>query len=322
MDPVASHVARQWALGFGAGWGGWVVDRRGDRGRDCRQERRGGELVGALESGRSMVEYCLLQLMLSPLSGDRVTLAVLHWDRSELRVHVSLDCLRWVLFEDRDAMRAAVNGVVRRARRAARGSHRQTSMFGLAELMGAVEGDGEALYCAPIVSLPGEVDGGPHFQLLMSELRMVRARWRRLSTSRLGRRLEALGRALQDELGAERIRTRMRVERRHGFSPPLSWHAGSWHHAIPWSVEPHEQRKLDAETERIYGLVELAIPADHVPIVVASMAELNGMARRAIELLRDALSQRAVEVLVVPRSGRSKLDFTELVQRIRADLKR
>jgi hypothetical protein len=66
------------------------------------------------------VEFRLLQVVLSALSGDRVTVALTHWDGARLRVAFAPTALTAVDAPARECIRTALDDIIRKAHRRAR----------------------------------------------------------------------------------------------------------------------------------------------------------------------------------------------------------
>jgi hypothetical protein len=122
------------------------------------------------------VEFRLLQLILSPVSGDRTTLALLFWDGSRLRVVSALEFER-VEPAHREGIRIAAEDFVSAAQKAARDLDEAATPrpdLGLAHIFPVREGYGASLYWAPIVTTQtGDADA--YFDELVRELRLNRA---------------------------------------------------------------------------------------------------------------------------------------------------
>jgi hypothetical protein len=121
------------------------------------------------------VELRLLQIVLSHVSGDKRTLALLHWDGATLRVAESLGPIGVVDPVHRDAVRVTAEAWVRRARRTAQSLHAdpQARDGGLADVFPVRKGLGAALLWTPVTTLETP-DAAAHFDALVRELRLDR----------------------------------------------------------------------------------------------------------------------------------------------------
>jgi hypothetical protein len=272
------------------------------------------------------VEFRLLQVILSPVSGDRLTLALLHWDGTNLRVAASRTGIGSMRAPHREGVRVAMDEIVREARKRATSISRKPVLnIGLAHVFPVREGIGAALHWTAIAtSITSNAEA--HFAALRHELGLDRApaaRRKRITAQRIGQELEAIGEEMRvDVVARDRVRTDFNIEDKLSYRPPLSWKNGRWHHAVPLSLDGYDHAQMEREVQRVYGLVELAFPVDHVPVVVAALASGGDAAdegRRDAELLRTSLARRAVEV-VVPERGDDGLVFGALVARVRRDI--
>jgi hypothetical protein len=274
------------------------------------------------------VEHRLLQLILSPVSGDRITLALLFWDGTRLRVASAIN-LGMVEPARREGIRIAAEEFVRAAEKTASSLARSATPrldFGLAHVFPVREGYGAALYWAPIVSVQtGDADA--YFAGLVAELRLAHdapRRSHRVTTRGLHRRLVSVGEALLAEGGAvDRVRTDSTLHEKLLYRPPLSWKNGRWHHAVPFSLDGLDGERMAREVERVYGLVELSFPRDDVPVIVAALpsaGEAAAEGARDAEILRTGLAAYRAEI-VVPERTEDGLGLEELAERVRRDIR-
>jgi hypothetical protein len=117
------------------------------------------------------VEFRLLQLVISHVSGDKQTLALLHWDGVTLRVAGAAGALGVVEPVHRDAVRATAQAWIRRARHAASllGSNLEPSDRSLADVFPVRAGLGAALLWTPVTTFQVG-DAAAHFDALVREL--------------------------------------------------------------------------------------------------------------------------------------------------------
>jgi len=117
------------------------------------------------------IEYRFLQIILSHVAGDRLTLALLHWDGERLRVGSSLASPVLRELAQADIVERTVRAKLARA---ARQAEQARAGVGLKELVPVREGLGAALYWSPIrASLASDPDA--HFQQLCKSLRLETA---------------------------------------------------------------------------------------------------------------------------------------------------
>jgi hypothetical protein len=114
------------------------------------------------------IEYRFLQLILSHVAGDRLTLALIHWDGERLRVGSSFTSP--VL---RELAQGDIVGSTVRAKlaRAAQQAKQAPAGVGLKEAVTVREGLGAALYWSPVrASLASDPEA--HFRELCNTLRL------------------------------------------------------------------------------------------------------------------------------------------------------
>lgn len=272
------------------------------------------------------VEFRLLQLVRSHVSGDKLTLALVHWDGETLRVARSLAPLAVVEPAYRDGVRATAKEWIRRARELAAQleAGRQLHLEGLGELFPVRQGLGAALLWTPLTSVQ-TADPEAHFASLRHELHLDhldQRRRRRIKPGMLHDDLVALGEQLRTTLGKdERLRVGQKVQEQLPFTSPLSWKNGRWHHAVPFSLDGLDSEQRDREAERLYGLVQLAIPTKDVPVVVAVPARDSSSkdVQRVTKVLRRLLSERDGD-WIVPARKRWTIDLDVLAERVRRDV--
>lgn len=98
------------------------------------------------------IEYRMLHVMVSPFTGDRLTVALLHWDGEVLRIASSLAPLAHVHTTQREHVRRAINAKIKRAKKAGITVKNQRTLYGLAELFRVREGEGASLFWSPVLS--------------------------------------------------------------------------------------------------------------------------------------------------------------------------
>lgn len=272
------------------------------------------------------VEFRLFQLVLSHVSGDRVTLALLHWDGRTLRFASSEAGLKALSSGQRAAARHVLRDVMRRVRVEARKAAKAPALdLGLSHLFRVREGLGAALYWSPVTTLQTPFPEA-HFASLRQELRLLpetEKRTRRVTAKFVHRLLAELGEELREEVAEpERVRNDELVSHRQKYKSPLSWRNGVWHHAVPLSLDGLEPEQMEREVREVFGLVELAIPPGEIPVVVSVLpvgGEHTQQAKLERQLLEQGLSRR-VEFIDAARCRAGNVDFGELADRVRTDI--
>lgn len=272
------------------------------------------------------VEFRLLQVILSPISGDRVTVALVHWDGTQLRVAASTHGLAAVDRSHREGIRAAIGDATRKAKRAAEQVASEPVLdLGLAQLLPVREGLGAALYWAPIVTMTTR-NAEAHFEELKRDTRLDRARGprhRRVTLRLMNEQLAALGESLMVG-NSERVRTAVEVKFKTSFQSPLSWKNGKWHHVVPFSLDGVEESAIDREIQCLYGLVDLSFPKNQVVVVVAATPDGKHLKTRAtteLAMLCTTLKSRHTIDLVFPERRGTWLGLEELETRVRRDIR-
>lgn len=116
------------------------------------------------------VEFRFLQKIVSHISGDRVTLGLLHWDGQNLRHATSFSHLSFCDASMRDIIKRTVSAKIRAAAKCGREAEKRGYMFGLKQLVPVREGLGASLYWSPIQSSRTH-DPEAHFEHLKSQIR-------------------------------------------------------------------------------------------------------------------------------------------------------
>ena len=124
---------------------------------------------------KKTIAHRMLQIILSHESGDRITVALLHWDGEHLRVASSLAGLAMLEPDERDAFRTTILDIVGEVERVVRRIEDAPAPrpdTTLAELYPVREGLGAALYWTP-VSTARPSDPDAHFEMLAREMRLT-----------------------------------------------------------------------------------------------------------------------------------------------------
>ena len=116
------------------------------------------------------IEYRFLQLIRSHITGDRTTLALIHWDGKRLRVASSFAPLSLGGVPQPDVVRRTVQAKLARAAKQAGAAQ---SGLGLKDVVPVREGLGASLYWSPIRTSMAS-DSEAHFRELCESLRLER----------------------------------------------------------------------------------------------------------------------------------------------------
>lgn len=117
-----------------------------------------------------VVELRFLQVLLSPLTGDRVTVGLLHWDRTTLRTACAFRALPPWFAPSRADVEATVRALLEAAAQAGASSRDGPSLASLP----VHEGVGASLVWSPIARA-NTGDAAAHFAALARELHLTEA---------------------------------------------------------------------------------------------------------------------------------------------------
>jgi hypothetical protein len=269
------------------------------------------------------VEFRLLQFIISHVTGDRVSVALLHWDGRQLRVASSLDHLAVCSPAQRQIVRSTVKILLAKAAKVARGLTRRARLdLGLRELFPVREGLGAALYWTPpTVVETGDIEA--HFEELSAKLRLDREgvrQPRRFSSRALGHQLVAGGERLAAS-APDRVKLEHEVRSKKTYVSPLSWKNGKWHDTLPFSLDGLDEEQITRESAQLLGLAELALPADHVPVVIAAFhPQLAQRTTAEANIVKRWLSKRGCVVLPAPVSGHTA-SLDDVLKRVEDDIR-
>jgi len=263
------------------------------------------------------VEYRLLQFQVSALSGDHLTVALVHWDGSLLRVARSRTALAFAPEESRDLLAASLNEELRTVERAARAQEMPSSLSGFHFVR---SGTGPALAWTGILStdVPDPAD---HFESLVRELRLrKRDRKDRVTNQKLDAQLRRLGRELSKEFPEVLVDESVTAPIRERF--PISWKNGQWHRAIPFSLDGLTTEQQGRLAQQTVGRVRLSVPASDVPVliqIVPSGSEASISAKSVMGAVQSELGGRHVEIFQATATT-PKTALDDLEARIREDV--
>lgn len=233
------------------------------------------------------VEYRLLQLVVSAVGDERITLALLHWDGRELRFAANATRA--------SRSNAAVTPDVRRTIRALRSEAVANVGQGLlnlgVDLLHDVrEGRGGLLAWGPI-RRGRTASASRHFAELARELdlHVASAHGEELVPTRapLTSELVLCGERLQATVAApDRIRVRNVVTGLRAYESPLSWLNGAWHHSFPLSFYQADSDAILKRVQATLGRIDVSVPAQDVGVVVAAHPDAPEYAARLDDIAR------------------------------------
>jgi hypothetical protein len=272
------------------------------------------------------VEFRFLQLIVSPVSGDKLTLALVHWNGETLRVASSLEPLRTIQSaRQKTTIRRTVKEWLEALRSteptaAASPPDSPRATVGLAQLFPVREGLGGALFWSPV---SGGKTNSParHFEELRAHLHLSDPpeRRRRVSVRELYEGIKRVGSELAKQ-NPDQVKLDFETEHLHTYRSPLSWKNGVWHHTMPVSMDVGDEDDLTGEVERVAGRLRTSFEPGTVPVVVAMLPgdrELDEAAQQEIHVLTRLLAE-AHGRLVQVRPGQD--DLGELAALVRHDI--
>lgn len=234
------------------------------------------------------VEFRLLQLVVSAVADERVTIALLHWDGAQLRFASNSGRLPTNLGPGGEAIRATLRALRNHV------AHRTAGGQGLLDLGVDLvhevrEGRGSMLSWSPIRR--GRTSSSEeHFQRLARELQLrmpfgVSLQQLTDSAPRLSTTLVGLGERLRSTVREpERIRVREVVKGLREYESPLSWRNRIWHHSFPLHLHRDEPEAIVKRVEAVLGRIDVCIPADAAGVVLAVHPAERGYADRLDEI--------------------------------------
>ncbi|MBI2395929.1 MAG: hypothetical protein HYV09_40570 [Deltaproteobacteria bacterium] len=266
------------------------------------------------------VEFRLVQIVLSQVGDDRLTVGIVHWDGEKIRTATSF---RGVPKGDRRLLERTVKNQIARFKRAV--PKTPGLNFGLASLVHVREGLGASLlWTAPNRGRTRNPQA--HFDELVKMLKLESAaRTRETEPGGSARAcVVELGRALVSE-AEDKVFVNHETSRRQTYNSPLSWKTGRWHHVIVADFSHGSGDRIDLTARASYGIARLAIPPEDVSVVVAVPprdAELSARACKEAANIQEALQEDGVsaEVISLRRDAARKVDYADLRKRVYDDV--
>lgn len=269
------------------------------------------------------IEFRLLQLIVSHVSGDRLTIGLLHWDSFRLRAAMSFQSIPPWMASDREDLESSARAMIRAA--TGRRYNTGSSFLGLEHVVPVREGLGGALAWS-IVHTARTGNAEAHFRGLAAELHLTEEAPHAAATygRELRQELIEVGRELQ-RIAGERVRVSQPISKVFQVTPPVSWLNGRWHHALPMHLHQGHRRRMMRPAFEVVGQVTSAIPDEHQAVVIVDVpleGQLAEAAHHEAETLRLALPPGRAEVLEVhgrqdmARRIRSKIEADVRVRSI------
>lgn len=275
------------------------------------------------------VEFRFLQFIVSHVTGDRVTLGLVHWDGERCRVAQSFTHVDFCGPEQLGLIKQTAKAKLKRAKRAidkaARAAAKQGGhgfLLGLASLLVVREGTGAAMYWSPIeTSFTGDPEA--HFEMLRVQTRLTdrpKSASGAVTNRDLSHQLLTKLNKLH-EAAPNRVLLSNKVQRLQDYTAPVSWKNGLWHHAIPFSLDGADPAGMARRARDLVGLVQLCIPLGDVPVPIIVYPEspaLAEAARAEVRIVEEGLADRKVSLMTVGRSDEG-LALGGVFERVRVD---
>ncbi|MEO7034257.1 MAG: hypothetical protein ABI548_10225 [Polyangiaceae bacterium] len=269
------------------------------------------------------VEFRYLQVITNHLSGDRVTVALAHWDGSALRFACAVASLRdhpgFVDIER--AVRAIERSITQRSEELRSASSGVLFSPTLAELAPGSELIGDALVWSEVRrGITG--DSAAHFTELGSKLGLLPVPHdvQRFSRATIRSALENLARDF--EAYPDLVKTSVELRDHYRFIAPVSWKNGVWNHAVPLNLDVDTQLELEAQIRATLARVITAIPRTENPVLIAALPQKPNPAVRDVEkearYAQEAIGSRARLAHIRAVGGR--IDTSEVRTMIDADI--
>lgn len=262
------------------------------------------------------VEFRYLQVVTNAISGDRVTVGVLHWDGEQLRFGFSLHDI------GSPHIQRSVLGIASRVRSRQEYHARGPSLF-RADLDTIFKGDsrsGDSLVWSA-TRRGAATDTAGHFQELTAGLGLATAprQTAKLSTPIFRDALAEIATEFAEFPGL--VQARHEVVGHYSYRSPLSWRNGVWNHTIPVSFDVDTRAELEAHVREALARALTSIPTNDCAVLVAAVPSVSGPfaadAQTELAFIRSQVpTARAVEVY--QQDGALRLD--PLIATIRVDV--
>jgi hypothetical protein len=274
------------------------------------------------------VEFRLLQLVVSAVADERVTVGLLHWDGTELRFAASLRRVpdRWssagltALQSTLDALKADTLDFSNRSQR--------PLTAGIDSVRAVREGHSGVVAWSPI-RRARTASSKDHFERLATELALTpaspEARTPRTGESPRSFRheLASLGERLRGELSDDsRLRVQNEVRGLRDYVSPISWKNSVWHHTFPIALHDPDPDIVVRRIETMLGRVDVCVPPAQRGVLVAAHPARSAVVAQLQEIA--AFIERShgdrVRLIRAPLAKTRQANLSDLEARIRSDI--
>lgn len=261
------------------------------------------------------VEFRFLQVVVNHVADERVTVGLLHWDGTELRVAVNPGRVPDVLGAKPD-----LQSLLRSLETTYFPAAKHTSLgASLDDLMKAPLGEAGLLSWGAL-KIGQTRDPKAHFEQLAAAVGLVRSSGRRRSMMEpkfvsFAERI-ALDIACPDLIRAHHV-LRGLVE----HESPLSWKNGVWRHTFPVDIRASDADGFDRRIERLFGRIDATVPREEVGVIVAvheTDPHVDESLARVEHHIRRNLAGRVEAIRAPVMTGEP--DFGAVDNRVRADV--
>ncbi len=260
---------------------------------------------------RSRVDYRFLRAVTNSVTGDEVTIGVLHWDGQELRF---AQALRGVPQDLRGEVKRVLNLVNDRVGQVPRG---QSALLkqDLAQLFPVPEGRGSLIHWGkPVSGLSSS--GARHFEQLVDAAGLqVSTRDSHVSKNTLRSWIHGAAGRLRD-LAPERIQLDCESRGHIPFESPLAWKNGVWNFTLPWSFDSNKE--LEDQVRSLVGQLKTGLDeSSKAAVVFFAPSETREKVLQELSYVDSVVSgTRHTEL----RLQNGEPDTTELETLVRADV--
>lgn len=260
---------------------------------------------------RSRVDYRFLRAVTNPVTGDEVTIGVLHWDGQDLRF---AHALRAVPQELKGEVRRVLNLIDERVTQTPRG---QSDLFkqDLARLFPVAEGRGSVIHWGkPVSGLSSS--GAVHFSQLVDAAGLqATLREDHVSKNTLHHWMHDVAIRLH-ELAPERVQLNSRSPGHIPFPSPIAWKNGVWNFALPWSFDSN--KCLEDQVRSLVGQLTTGLDQNsHAAVVFFAPAETRAKVLQELSYVESVVTGTRRSELSL-RDG--QLDTTEFESMVRSDV--
>lgn len=270
------------------------------------------------------IEFRLLQLQCNPVGDERLTVALVHFDGTEVRFAWNRSRVPPALAHLRNDVNDALDILFLRLRPFLGSLHLPV---GLDHMLQVQEGFGSLLIWGPL-QRGMTIDSAAHYDELgrMLELRAPeqhRKKPQGLSYPQVAKQFLRFSEHMKSELGStDRVQTNFPIKGLREYESPLSWLNGKWHHSFPLNLTRVRAELVVEKYERALGHIDVCVPAGDVGVIIAvfpEKVEIQHEIKSVEEFVLDRFDAR-VECVRAPLVHAREPSFDALKSRIEHDV--